>query len=129
MLEGDATWLLQQFAEVDTAIVVDACASGARPGTVRHFDARAAALPAHHLRSSTHAFGVADAIELARALGRLPARLDVYAIEGRDFSLGSSLSPEVESAVGRLAASIAACPPPRVMPPARGSGGRTTPRP
>ena len=46
-------------------------------------------------------------IELARALGRLPARLDVYAIEGASFTPASGLSPAVERAVAELAASLA----------------------
>jgi hydrogenase maturation protease len=58
------------------------------------------------MRCSTHALGVAEAIELARALGRLPARLEVYAIEGARFTAGAGLSPAVEQAVGKLAASL-----------------------
>ena len=56
-------------------IVVDA-AAGPPPGTVERFDAVAAPLPAAYARRSTHSFGVGDAIELARALDRLPSRLD-----------------------------------------------------
>src|SRR5215207_5591238 len=51
---------------------------------------------------STHAFGVADAIELARTLGRLPARLEIYTIEGADFTAGAGLSPPVAAAVNAL---------------------------
>ena len=87
-------------------MVVDAAASGAPPGSVRRFEAHAAPLPAHLLRSSTHAFGVAEAIELARALGRLPPILDVYAIEGSDFSAGAGLSPPVAAAVEWLALAL-----------------------
>jgi hydrogenase maturation protease len=99
--EGDAVGLLDAWAGAGHAIVVDAAASGAPAGTIHRFDA-AAPLPAHALRSSTHAFGVADAVELARSLGRLPARLDVYAIEGADFTLGAGLSPPVAQAVAAL---------------------------
>jgi hydrogenase maturation protease len=88
-------------------LVVDGAASGAPPGTIRRFDARSGPLPARLLRTSTHAFGVPDAVELARALGRLPARLEVYAIEGARFTTGAELSPAVERAVGELAASLA----------------------
>jgi hydrogenase maturation protease len=42
---------------------------------------------------------LADVIELARALGRLPARLTGYGIEGGAFELGTGLSPAVEAAV------------------------------
>jgi hydrogenase maturation protease len=106
-LEGDPTALLDAWADADDVVVVDAAASDAPPGTIRRFDARTGPLPAHLLRTSTHAFGVPDAIELARALGRLPARLEVYAIEGARFTAGAALSPEVEQAVGELAASLA----------------------
>jgi hydrogenase maturation protease len=106
-LEGDPTALLDAWADADDVVVVDAAASDAPPGTIRRFDARAGPLPARLLRTSTHAFGLPDAIELARALGRLPARLEVYAIEGARFTAGAALSPEVEQAVGELAASLA----------------------
>ncbi len=58
-----------------------------------------AASRARVFRSSTHAFGVGDAVELARALGRLPARVVVYGVEGADFTAGAPLSAAVESAV------------------------------
>jgi hydrogenase maturation protease len=51
---------------------------------------------------TTHAFGVAEAVELARVLGRLPHRLSIYGIEGRKFDLGSAPSLEVALAVERL---------------------------
>jgi hydrogenase maturation protease len=105
-VEGDATALVEAWAGADRVVVVDAAASGAPPGTVRRFDARSGPLPARHLRSSTHAFGVPDAVELARALGRLPGRLDVYAIEGASFTAGDRLSPAVERAVDELAATL-----------------------
>ena len=43
--------------------------------------------------------GVADAIELARALGELPVRCVVYAVEGQSFETGAPLSARVEAAV------------------------------
>jgi hydrogenase maturation protease len=106
-VEGDATALVEAWSGAEGVVVVDAAESGAPPGTVRRFDARTRPLPARSLRSSTHAFGVADAVELARALDRLPARLDVYAIEGASFTAGKRLSPAVERAVDELAASLA----------------------
>ena len=81
-IEGDASSLVDAWAGSDRVAVVDAARSGAAPGTVHVFRADLAPIPAT-LCSSTHAFGVADAIELSRALGRLPRRLDVYAVEGR----------------------------------------------
>jgi hydrogenase maturation protease len=104
--EGDATTLLDAWAWARHAVVIDAARSGAPPGSVRWFDVTTAPLPARAVRSSTHAFGLPDAIELARALGRLPGRLEVCAIEGADFRAGAPLSAAVARAVDRLAASL-----------------------
>jgi hydrogenase maturation protease len=42
---------------------------------------------------------VAEAIELARALGKLPGQLIVFGIEGKTFKAGNGLSGEVAIAV------------------------------
>jgi hydrogenase maturation protease len=103
-LAGDASALLELWAGRERVAVVDAACSGAAAGTLMSFRADAGPLPAALLRSSsTHAFGVADAIELARALGRLPAHLEVHAIEGEDFAPGRPPSPAVKRAAARLA--------------------------
>jgi hydrogenase maturation protease len=107
-VEGDATALVDAWSGAEHVVVVDAAQSGAAPGTVRRFDARSQPLPVRSLRSSTHAFGVSDAVELARSLDRLPDRLDVYAIEGASFVAGDRLSPSVERAVAELAGELSA---------------------
>ena len=96
---GDGTELLEAWKDADCVILVDAVLSGAPPGTIHRLDARTEKLPTWFSHSSTHAFGVAEAIELARAMGDLPARLIVYGIEGLDFSAGTELSPEVAEVV------------------------------
>ena len=89
------------------ALVVDAVASGAAPGTVHRFDASERAVPARVFRSSTHAFGVGEAIELARALGRLPGRASSStASRAAEFAAGEGLTPPVEAAVERAATAV-----------------------
>jgi hydrogenase maturation protease len=105
--EQEPSRLLDAWSGADLALVVDACASGAPAGTVHRFDAGSARLPARVFRSSTHAFGVGDAVELARALGRLPARVVVYGVEGAEFGVGTGLSERVAAAVETVAGSIA----------------------
>jgi hydrogenase maturation protease len=109
--EGDPLALLDAWEDAATAVVIDAVSSGAAPGTVHRFEAGDAALPAR-LRSSTstHAVGLAEAIELARALDRLPPRLIVYGIEGERFTTGADLSPAVAAAVEVVAAAVIAAP-------------------
>ena len=80
-------------------MLVDAVRSGAPPGTVHRLDARAAPAPTGFFHYSTHAFSVAEAIELARSLNELPPHLIVYGIEGESFAAGEGLSPAVEQAV------------------------------
>ena len=97
--EGDGLQMLDAWKNVGKVVLIDAVMSGGKPGTVYRFDAHAQRLPADLSFSSTHAFGVAGAIELARVLDQLPSYLMVYAIEGKNFSIGAGLSPEVELAV------------------------------
>lgn|GEM_PF-158275 len=49
--------------------------------------------------AATHALGPGAAIALASVLGRLPARLVLFAVVGADFSLGPGLSPHVADTV------------------------------
>jgi hydrogenase maturation protease len=106
--EGDLASLLDDWRGADAVIVVDATASGSEPGTIRRYDAHERPLPAAFSRSSTHSFGLAEAVELARALGRLPACVVVFGIEGRDFTPGEVLSPDVEAAVDEVVRRIIA---------------------
>jgi len=105
--EQEPTRLVDAWEGADVAVVVDACAGDDAPGTVHRFDAGDGPLPARVFRSSTHAFGVGDAVELSRALGRLPARLVVYGIGGASFVAGAGLSDPVESALDGVVEAIA----------------------
>lgn len=101
--EGEPAGLIDAWAGADEALVIDGVSSGAEPGTLHRFEASEEPLPTELFRPSTHALGVADAVELARELGRLPRRrLVVYGIEGEDFEVGEGLTPPVQGAVERL---------------------------
>jgi hydrogenase maturation protease len=100
--------LMDAWEGAESVLLVDTVSSGAAPGTLHRFDAGEEAVPARTFRSSTHAIGIADTIELARALGRLPRRVRVYGIEGGSFETGGSLTPAVESAVAFLVRDVLA---------------------
>jgi len=99
---GDGAALVETWRGAETVIIIDAVMSGATPGTIHRFDASAQPLPKNAFRCSTHAFGVAEAIELSRALSELPQSLMVYGIEGKNFAAGVGLSSEVEKAVDEV---------------------------
>ena len=106
-LPGEPIGLVDALDGATDVVVVDAVSSGAAPGTLRVFEAGNEPLPVELFgSSSTHALGVAEAIEIARSLGRLPARVRVYGIEGATFDYGRGLSPEVEKAVEECTRSI-----------------------
>jgi hydrogenase maturation protease len=107
---GEPAALLDALGDgAEEVAIGDAVWSGAAPGAVHRFDAGAAALPLAS-GASTHGLGLAEAIELGRALGRLPARLVVYGIEGQGYETGAPLSPPVaraaEEVVGELRARL-----------------------
>lgn len=96
---GEGAALVQAWRDAPWVILVDSVQSGAPPGTLHRLDMREQQFPREFLRYSTHAFGVAEAVELARALHRLPACLIFHGIEGKEFTSGGGLSPEVERAL------------------------------
>jgi hydrogenase maturation protease len=92
----------------DDVVVVDAIRTGREAGAVvveRVAERRLARSGA----AGTHGFGVADAIELARALERLPARVTLVGVEVAGFIPGSGLSPSVASAVQPAADAVVSC--------------------
>jgi hydrogenase maturation protease len=104
---GEAMGLLGHFEAADLVYLVDAAVSGMPPGTIRRFDVAATALPPTGAFVSTHGFGVAEALELARALGRLPRRCVIYTVEVDSCTAGAPLTQAVAVAVEALSAQLA----------------------
>jgi hydrogenase maturation protease len=108
---GDGTALLDLWAGAACVVVVDAMRAGVPAGTVVRIDGRhEGQWPAGGPGSltSSHAFGVLEAIALARPLGLLPSALIVYGVEGASFDLGAPLSAAVASAVPSLVERVVA---------------------
>jgi hydrogenase maturation protease len=100
--DGEPGRLIDLWADARLAVVVDAVRdTGVLPG---HWHQLAAGALADMVdgAASSHSIGLSDAVELARVLGRVPARLTVLAVAGRDFGFGAGLTAEVATAVGEL---------------------------
>ena len=101
----DPTALLDLWSGHDPVVVVDAVRSGGPVGSIHVLETGAGAprMPerawAATGRGDTHAFGLAAAVELARALDRLPPRLVVVGVEADSFEYGAPLTGAVASAV------------------------------
>jgi hydrogenase maturation protease len=105
--EGEPSGLIDAWEGTGRLWLVDAVSAGAPPGTLHRYDVSEEELPAALFRASTtHHLGLAEAIELARALGRLPQHVVFLGIEGSSFEAGNTLTPEVEAAVELVAATI-----------------------
>jgi hydrogenase maturation protease len=104
--EGDPLAMIDSWDPADDVIVVDATVTGSVVGTVQLWDAPIKENLVSG-SSSTHGLGVVEAIHLAEILGRLPRRLRVYGIEGKQFQAEASVSHEVQQAVETVARRIA----------------------
>lgn len=105
---GDGLALLELWTGADEVLVVDATLSGAAPGTVSVWDPLSRPMSPVIYGCSTHVFGPAEAIKLARVLGRLPCKIRIYGIEAERFTPGVPPGPEVLAAVDRVVREIAA---------------------
>lgn len=108
LLEESPASLTDLWTDATGVVVVDAVRGGAPAGTVTAIDAVEQRLPSWVGVGGTHGFGVAEAVELARALDRLPARLVVVGVEAECFDLGCGLSSAVADAVPRAVDAVVA---------------------
>jgi hydrogenase maturation protease len=93
--------LLERVQDCTTLIVVDACRSGAEPGTIFRA-AWPGGWPDGWAGLSSHGLGVAETLALAGALGRLPQRVVLLGVEIQQCSPGVGLSQPVQAALPEL---------------------------
>lgn len=106
LTEGDGTHLMQAWNGYDAAFVVDCITSGSPAGRCFRLDAATQKMPAQFFRSSSHLFGVAEAIEMARTLRQLPPKMVVYGAEGTQLELGKPMSDDMVAAVATISAQL-----------------------
>jgi len=110
IVEGkdDAMALVSAWENAALAVVIDAAVSGAAPGTIRRLEAGMQPLSKDVARCSSHGLGLAEAVELGKALGRRPGRLVIFAVEANTFEQGAAMSPEVSAVVEELVQTVEA---------------------
>ncbi len=105
---GDMLGLIEDWAGFDALVCVDAAAAAGVPGRIHRIDLANETLPAAMSVTSGHAFGLAEAVQLARTLRRAPVEIIVYAIEGGTFEAGAPVTVEVATAAGEVARRVIA---------------------
>jgi hydrogenase maturation protease len=100
------TLLLNEWREDQRLVLVDAMQSGAQPGSLHRM--AASEVGGETPGSSSHGFGVAAALALARVLGRDLSRATVFGVEMSTDQVADVLSEPVRAALPVLVDQIAA---------------------
>ncbi len=100
--DGEPASLIDLWKDRQCVILIDAVSSRAEAGTIHRIDLREQALPDQFRSYSTHAFGIAEAVELARVLNKLPPRIVFYGVEGKSFAADTQLSAPLQKAAEEL---------------------------
>jgi hydrogenase maturation protease len=107
MSDGEPAGLLEAWAGAALAVVVDAIHQvPASPGSIHRLTT--GQLETGGTAASSHGLGVPDALRLGEALGRLPRRMVIFAVETADTSAGAELSPPVAAALPEVVAAVMA---------------------
>ena len=103
--------LLYELEGMDAVILIDAVSSQSEAGTIHRLT-----IPQDWGKirqwtwsssvTSTHAFGLGEALTLAETLGILPPQTVIYGIELGTVTIGNSMSPGVEESIQTVATQI-----------------------
>ena len=83
------------------AVIIDCADFGGAPGEIRSFDAEDLARD-ERSESGLHAVDLLTALALARKTVAYPARVVIVGIQPKSIAMGTTLSPDVQSALARL---------------------------
>ena len=100
-LDRPGTRLIAELDGVDDLILIDAVKSGAAIGSVLRLEG--AEVFRHLARhTSTHGFGVADALQLAQQLGQLPQSMVLLGVEAGEGDAHAPLSSQMKESLPSL---------------------------
>lgn len=103
---GEGASLMHLWEGMDKVVIVDAMKSKRKVGLVQRFKPHKEKLETGVFRYSSHLFGLAEAVEMARALGKLPKEMIVFGIEGKVFDFDKPMSNAVEKAAQKVEAAV-----------------------
>jgi len=102
----DGAELMDIWNNYTNVFIIDAASMRNSAGSIHRIDALKNKLPNEIGAYSTHLFSVAEAIETSKILGKLPEKFIIYAIEGKNFNLGTEVSKEVLKASNEVIKNI-----------------------
>lgn len=98
----DETHLLDLWQNARHVIMIDAASFSATAGTIMRLNLLTQPLPVPFEAISTHTIGLRAVLGIARVVQSLPHSLILYAIEGKNYVSGISLSSEVARAANEV---------------------------
>lgn len=102
-LKGNALELENVMKDHDWVILVDSSYTGSEPGRIYRLDSHEYPGCADWFpHFSTHTSWIFESVNLATSLGEMPSKLLLFGIEGKDYSEGDGLSPEVENSIDKV---------------------------
>lgn len=103
--DGEPTRVLDAWTDKDIAVVIDAAVlRDPTPGRVHRMAVDD--LPDDKPARSSHGLGIPEAVELAKALDRLPGRLVFYTVEITETGYSPGLSTPVAAAIAPVIAAV-----------------------
>jgi len=101
--QEDALDLMDIWSNREVVFLIDAVSSGKHEiGYIHRFLAHKEQIPSVFSNSSTHLINIAQVIELARTLGKLPAEVVLYGIEGKKYHLERDLSKTMQAKLSEV---------------------------
>jgi hydrogenase maturation protease len=98
-ITGDLTDLLDLWAGMGLAVVVDAMRSSVSPGSIERVALGTPGFSRWAGGFSTHGLSLPETVALGKVLQKMPEALILYGVEAESVELGRSLSPLVAKAV------------------------------
>lgn len=101
IVDGEGTDIMEAWNGYDNVIIIDAVQKNKSAGKVHELNANEQILESDFFNYSSHAFGLAEAINVSKVIHKLPRFLIVYGIEGDHFQFDTKLTGKVEKAVDK----------------------------
>lgn len=101
ILDGEGTEIMEVWKDYDNVIIIDAVQNNGSSGKIHEINANDMVLESDFFNYSSHAFGLAEAINVAKVMNKLPKFLIVYGIEGDHFQFDTKLTSKIELAVNK----------------------------
>ncbi len=99
--------MLYLIEEAESLVVVDSVDAGAEPGAIFQFSPDEILVIAEEHNLSLHQAGLIEVLKVGRALGKLPPKVTIFAIQPKSIDWGLDLTPEVKAKMPKLVQLVA----------------------